>query len=82
MNAVSRHICSSRQVTIGLGAGDPRLLDRREFLWRFGGGLGGIALIHLLGRSGLLAGCARRESFTCAWRAAPPTWKHSITNRN
>jgi len=45
----SRHVCSSRQVAIGLGAGDPRLVDRREFLWRFGGGLGGIALIHLLG---------------------------------
>ncbi len=29
---------------------------RREFLWRFGGGLGGIALAHLLGQQGLLAG--------------------------
>src|SRR5260221_594383 len=28
---------------------------RREFLWRFGGGLGGIALAHLLGRHELLA---------------------------
>src|SRR5881409_2434484 len=28
---------------------------RREFLWRFGGGLGGIALAHLLGRHDLLA---------------------------
>jgi hypothetical protein len=27
---------------------------RREFLWRFGGGLGGIALAHLLGQHGLL----------------------------
>src|SRR5256885_4945127 len=32
-----------------------RLLPRREFLWRFGGGLGGIALTHLLGEQGLLA---------------------------
>src|SRR2546429_3661617 len=32
------------------------LLDRREFLWRFGGGLGGIALAHLLGAEGLLEG--------------------------
>src|SRR5262249_22468278 len=29
--------------------------DRRNFLWQFGGGLGGIALTHLLGQSGLLA---------------------------
>jgi hypothetical protein len=29
--------------------------SRREFLWRFGGGLGGIALAHLLGQHGLLA---------------------------
>src|SRR6266404_7007080 len=29
-------------------------LPRREFLWRFGGGLGGIALAHLLGRHELL----------------------------
>ena len=29
---------------------------RREFLWEFGGGLGGIALADLLGREGLLAG--------------------------
>ena len=32
-----------------------RLLPRREFLWRFGGGLGGIALTHLLAEQGLLA---------------------------
>src|SRR6266487_1905451 len=30
-------------------------LPRREFLWRFGGGLGGIALAHLLGRHNLFA---------------------------
>src|SRR6187455_2667897 len=29
--------------------------DRREFLWRFGGGLGGVALAHLLGQDRLLA---------------------------
>ena len=29
---------------------------RREFLWRFGGGLGGIALAHLLGEQRLLGG--------------------------
>ena len=29
--------------------------SRREFLWRFGGGLGGIAMVHLLGRQALLA---------------------------
>ena len=25
-------------------------IPRREFLWRFGGGLGGVAMAHLLGR--------------------------------
>jgi hypothetical protein len=30
-------------------------VSRREFLWRFGGGLGGIAMTHLLGQQGLLA---------------------------
>ena len=30
-------------------------LSRRDFLWRFGGGLGGVALAQLLGRQGLLA---------------------------
>jgi hypothetical protein len=30
-------------------------VPRREFLWSFGGGLGGIALTHLLGQNGLLA---------------------------
>jgi hypothetical protein len=32
--------------------------NRREFLWRFGGGLGGIAMVHLLGQHGLLADTA------------------------
>jgi hypothetical protein len=40
---------------LSLSADDCRLVDRREFLWRFGGGLGGIALIQLLGSQGLLA---------------------------
>src|SRR2546430_8166697 len=47
--------CTSQQRPMILGAEDPRALDRREFLWRFGGGLGGIALVHLLGTNGLLA---------------------------
>jgi hypothetical protein len=34
---------------------NPSLIDRREFLWRFGGGLGGIAMAQLLGQQGLLA---------------------------
>jgi len=33
----------------------PSFLSRRDFLWRFGGGLGGVALAHLLGQHGLLA---------------------------
>src|SRR4051794_28570893 len=32
----------------------PNPFNRREFLWRFGGGLGGVALAHLLGTNGLL----------------------------
>src|SRR5690348_8991184 len=32
-----------------------RPINRREALWQFGGGLGGIALAHLLGQGGLLA---------------------------
>jgi hypothetical protein len=36
-------------------SGAPRILSRREFLWRSGGGLGGIALASLLGSQGLLA---------------------------
>jgi hypothetical protein len=31
------------------------MLDRRAFLWQLGGGLGGVALAHLLGSEGLLA---------------------------
>src|SRR6266849_5462488 len=34
---------------------DFNYLPRREFLWRLGGGLGGVALAHLLGRHELLA---------------------------
>lgn len=33
----------------------PRPLSRREFLWKSGGGLGGIALAHLLARDGAFA---------------------------
>ncbi len=33
----------------------PRPINRREFLWKSGGGLGGIALAHLLNREGMLA---------------------------
>ena len=34
---------------------ESRSSTRREFLWRFGGGLGGIALTNLLGCEQLLA---------------------------
>src|SRR5881392_1250861 len=49
------HVCSSRQTPVPLGECVNPPIDRREFLWRFGGGLGGIALAHLLGAEGLLA---------------------------
>src|SRR5437667_12639817 len=56
MGNSSCHICASQQAPLPiLGAEDPRLVDRRAFLWRFGGGLGGIAMVHLLGQHGLLA---------------------------
>src|SRR6266567_3215753 len=43
-------------ITAGAAAHRAAVLsNRREFLWRFGGGLGGIALAHLLGRHDLLA---------------------------
>src|SRR5215212_3603320 len=42
MNPVSQIVTGRAQVA------------RREFLWRFGGGLGGIALAQLLGEQGLL----------------------------
>jgi hypothetical protein len=51
----AHHVCSSQQAPVSLGADDRRIIDRREFLWRFGGGLGGIALAHLLATEGLLA---------------------------
>lgn len=38
-----------------------RELSRRELLWRLGGGLGGVALSHLLGYEGLLAGDAEPD---------------------
>src|SRR4051812_7282445 len=47
--------CTSQQQPMILGAESRLAIDRREFLWRFGGGLGGIALVHLLGQNGLLA---------------------------
>src|SRR5437773_1068500 len=53
--ATSYHVCSSRQSPLAPGAARNVLIDRREFLWRFGGGLGGIALTHLLAQNGLLA---------------------------
>ncbi|HVY71838.1 MAG TPA: DUF1501 domain-containing protein [Verrucomicrobiae bacterium] len=56
------HSCSSAQTPLSLGAEDPRLIDRREFLWRFGGGLGGIALAHLLATERTLAADAKAPS--------------------
>jgi hypothetical protein len=56
MKDLPMHACSSKQTPIALGASDPLIVDRREFLWRFGGGLGGIALAWMLGREGALAG--------------------------
>jgi hypothetical protein len=50
-----RHGCISEETVLA----PQRLFDRREFLWRFGGGLGGIAMAQLLGAQGLLADVAK-----------------------
>jgi hypothetical protein len=50
MGRLANHACR------GPGHGqDARATSRRELLWRFGGGLGGVAMAHLLGTQGLLA---------------------------
>jgi hypothetical protein len=58
MNSQSMHICTSRETPIHAGTffAANANLNRRSFLWQFGGGLGGIALAQLLGEQGLLAG--------------------------
>jgi hypothetical protein len=38
------------------------MTTRREFLWRFGGGLGGVALVQLLAETGSLADAPRTRS--------------------
>src|SRR4051812_34744843 len=55
MSRIPDQFCTSQQKPFVIGAEKSSLLDRREFLWRFGGGLGGIALVHLLAEQGLLA---------------------------
>jgi hypothetical protein len=40
----------------------PFFHERRRFLWNVGGGLGGLALAHLLGHEGLLADAAKPHS--------------------
>ncbi len=55
--------CRTRQRPLGAVSQDgPLPPSRRDFLWRSGGGLGGIALAHLLGREGLLAGTLTRPA--------------------
>src|SRR5438105_3498781 len=55
-------------------------LSRREFLWRSGGGLGGIALASLLGTEGLLAAdsASRASSGTLTRLHYPPRAKRVI----
>jgi hypothetical protein len=54
--------------------GMTQMTSRREFLWRAGGGLGGIALAHLLGAEKLLAGdnAGPRLVHSGSMRAKPP----------
>ena len=49
----ARHSCTSSELPV-LTAGSPAF-DRREFLWRYGGGLGGIALAWMLSQEKGLA---------------------------
>jgi len=49
------HSCTSGERPLIDGCHSSQAHDRREFLWNFGGGLGGIALACLLGEGGLLA---------------------------
>ncbi len=57
-------------------------LTRREFLWRSGGGLGGIALASLLGGEGLLADNGQEANSADSRRPAlphfPPKAKHVV----
>jgi hypothetical protein len=48
----AHHNCSSGEIPI-LSAGSAAF-DRRDFLWRYGGGLGGIALSWMLGQERML----------------------------
>ena len=54
MNPSSAHD-AERGAPIAIHGPNRRPGTRREFLWRFGGGLGGIAMIQLLGEHGLPA---------------------------
>jgi Protein of unknown function (DUF1501) len=51
------NFCTSIELTASNAMTDQ--IPRREVLWRFGGGLGGIALAAMLGDDGLLAGFER-----------------------
>ena len=54
MSGFSHHSCNHQRCP-GPGAPDAGRIPRREFLWQLGGGLGGIAMAHVLGQQGLLA---------------------------
>ena len=53
MAPLDQHACRSEQHPL---TAPENGIDRRRFLWHWGGGLGGIALAHLLGRSNVLPG--------------------------
>ena len=52
MSVLDQHVGRSEQRALPALMGG---VDRRRFLWHWGGGLGGIALAHLLGKSNQLA---------------------------
>src|SRR5688572_21529582 len=47
-------LCTSQERPLFI-PDESRGVSRREFLWQYGGGLGGVALAHLLARQGALA---------------------------
>src|SRR6266516_211110 len=59
-------------------AASTALPSRRAMLWRLGGGLGGVALAHLLGQQGLLAADATPPHFVPGRPHYPPKVKRII----
>ena len=64
-------------MTISVKPNDGAGLDRRDFLWRAGGGFGAVALAHLMGSESLLADSVDRKTA----RAAPRAQRRAASRR-